>query len=224
MGRIFEPGRKKHMPLNAGMSVRPKGRNVDKAEESAHVAKKAWRAGTMLSPVPAVLVSCGGCEGYEPNIITLGWAGIICSEPPMLSVSIRPERYSHEIISKTREFVVNVTTEALAKATDWCGVKSGRDVDKFAEMHLTPLKSLNLRTPGIEESPVNMECRVKKVMKLGTHDMFIAEIVGVQISADLLDKNGKLRLDHAGLLAYAHGEYYALGRKLGYFGYSVKKK
>ncbi len=178
----------------------------------------------MLAPVPAVMVSCGGKDGYEPNIITLAWAGTVCSEPPMLSISIRPERYSYEIISKTREFVVNVTTAALAKATDMCGVKSGRDVDKFAMTGLTKLKSNVVSAPGIVESPVNIECRVKSTHKLGSHVLFLAEIVSVQVSEELMDKKGKLRLEHADLLAYAHGEYFVLGRRLGFFGFSVKRK
>ncbi len=187
-------------------------------------ARVTWKPGTMLAPVPAVMVSCGGKDGYKPNIITLAWAGTVCSEPPMISVSIRPERYSYEIISKTGEFVVNVTTAALAKATDMCGVKSGRDVDKFAMTGLTPLPSNVVSAPAIAESPVNIECRVKSTHKLGSHVLFLAEIVSVQVSEELMDKKGKLRLEHADLLAYAHGEYYVLGRRLGFFGFSVKRK
>lgn len=178
----------------------------------------------MLSPVPAVLVSCGGTAKFRPNIITVAWAGTVCSEPPMVSVSIRPQRYSYEIISETHEFVLNLTTVAMAKAVDWCGVKSGRDVDKFDGAHLTPFSSELVSAPGIAESPVNMECRVKKVVPLGSHDMFIAEIVAVHVSQELVDKRGKLRLEDAGLLAYSHGEYYSLGKRLGFFGYSVKKR
>lgn len=211
---------------NSKIAQRRNAQNVearDEAKDSRKV-KRSWKPGTMLAPVPAVLVSCGGTKEYRPNIITLGWAGTICSEPPMVSISIRPQRYSHEIISHTREFVLNVTTAELARATDWCGVKSGRDVDKFAETRLTPMPSECVAAPGILESPVNMECKVKKIIQLGSHDMFLAEIVAVHISGDLLSSHGKLCLDNAGLLAYAHGEYYVLGRKLGYFGYSVKKK
>ena len=178
----------------------------------------------MLAPLPAVMVSCGGTEEYRPNIITLAWAGTVCSEPPMLSVSIRPSRHSYEIIKKTGEFVVNVTTAKLARATDWCGVKSGRDVDKFKECRLTPFKSVTVAAPGIAECPVNMECKVRRVVKLGSHDMFIAEITAVQVSEELLDKRGKLRLENAGLLAFSHGEYFVLGSRLGHFGYSVRKK
>ncbi len=196
-----------------------KGRSVRQ-----QIAKGSWRPGTMLAPVPPVLVSCGGNGKFRPNIITVAWAGTVCSEPPMLSVSIRPQRYSHEIISATHEFVVNLTTAAMARAVDWCGVKSGRDVDKFEGAHLTPFPSEQIGAPGIAESPVNMECRVRKVLSLGSHDMFIAEIVAVHISEELLDRRGKLRLENAGLLAYSHGEYYSLGKRLGYFGYSVRKK
>ena len=186
--------------------------------------KQEWRAGTMLAPVPAVMVSCGGTHDFAANIITLAWAGTVCSDPPMLSVSIRSERHSHAIISMTREFVVNLTTARLARATDWCGVKSGRDVDKFAATGLTPLKSVKVGCPGIAESPVNLECKVKKILPLGSHDLFIAEIVAVQVSEEFLDKRGKLHLDKAGLMAFAHGEYYALGERLGFFGFSVKKR
>ncbi len=188
------------------------------------LSKGVWRPGTMLAPVPPVLVSCGGKGDYRPNIITVAWAGTVCSEPPMLSVSIRPQRYSHEIISATREFMVNLPTAALAKAVDWCGVKSGRDVDKFEGARLTPFNSDVVSAPGIMESPVNMECKVRKIIPLGSHDMFIAEIVAVHVTEMLIDKRGKLQLEDAGLLAYSHGEYYALGRRLGYFGYSVRKK
>lgn len=195
-----------------------------KPEAKEAIPKRSWKPGTMLAPVPAVMVSCGGTDEYSPNIITLAWAGTVCTNPPMLSVSIRPERHSHKIISSTMEFVVNITTANLAKATDWCGVKSGRDVDKFQETGLTPFPSEQVAAPGIAEAPINMECKVRKIIRLGSHDLFLAEIVAVHISEDLLDKKGKLRLDHADLLAYAHGEYYVLGRRLGFFGYSVKKK
>lgn len=192
--------------------------------EKAEIQKITWKPGTMLNPLPVVMVSCGNACGYKANIITLAWAGTVCTEPPMLSVSIRPTRYSHEIISRTREFVVNVTTARLARATDWCGVKSGRDVDKFSEMRLTQLPSDKISAPGIAESPVNIECKVSKIIPLGSHDMFLAEVVSVHVSEDLFDRRGKFRLEYADLLSYAHGEYYVLGRKLGFFGYSVKKR
>lgn len=193
-------------------------------ESKDTVGKRLWKPGTMLAPVPAVLVSCGGAAGYKPNIITVAWAGTVCSEPPMVSISVRPSRYSYEIIKKTGEFVVNVSTGRLARATDWCGVKSGREFDKFEHCRLTPFESRHVRAPGIAECPVNMECKVRRVLSLGSHDMFIGEIMAVHVSEELLDKRGKLRLEHADILALAHGEYYVLGRKVGSFGYSVRKK
>jgi len=197
-------------------------RNRDYEDETPE--RRVWRAGTMLAPVPVVLVSCGGAEGYQPNLITLAWAGTVNSEPPMLSVSIRPSRYSHEIISKTREFVVNLTTAALARSTDWCGVRSGRDVDKFASCHLTAIPSTQVSAPTLAESPLSLECRVKDIIPLGSHDMFLADILAVTVREELLDKKGKFQLAKSGLLVYAHGEYFLLGRRLGSFGYSVKKK
>lgn len=187
------------------------------------MAKQSWKPGNLLYPVPAVMVSCGR-EGETPNIITVAWAGTTSSSPAMLSVSIRPERYSYAIIKETREFVVNLVTKELVFATDYCGVKTGRDVDKFKEMKLTPLPSKQIQAPGIAESPVNLECRVVSVTPLGSHDMFLAEIVGVTIDDKYLDENGKFHLNSAGLVAYSHGEYFALGEKLGKFGYSVEKK
>lgn len=187
------------------------------------MAKQNWKPGNMLYPVPAVMVSCQR-EEERPNIITLAWAGTICSDPAMLSVSVRPERYSYSIIRETGEFVVNLVTKELVYATDYCGVKSGRNVDKFKEMKLTPCPSKFIHAPGIQESPVNMECRVKDVIELGTHHMFLAEIVGVNISDEYMDESGKFQLNSTGLTAYSHGEYYALGEKLGSFGYSVRKK
>ena len=187
------------------------------------MAKEVWRPGNMLYPVPPVMVSCGR-EGETPNIITVAWAGTICSDPAMLSISVRKERFSHDIIRDTGEFVVNLTSKKLAYAADWCGVKSGRDLDKFKEMKLTPLKSQKISAPGIEESPVNIECKVKQVVELGTHDMFIAEVVSVSVDDKLLDDKGRLDLGKAKLVAYSHGEYFMLGEKLGKFGYSVAKK
>ena len=187
------------------------------------MAKEVWRPGNMLYPVPPVMVSCGR-EGETPNIITVAWAGTICSDPAMLSISVRKERFSHDIIRDTGEFVVNLTSKKLAYAADWCGVKSGRDLDKFKEMKLTPLKSQKISAPGIAESPVNIECKVKQVVELGTHDMFIAEVVSVSVDDKLLDDKGRLDLGKAKLVAYSHGEYFMLGEKLGKFGYSVAKK
>ena len=188
------------------------------------MSKQNWKAGNMLYPVPAVMVSCKAKEkDAKPNIITLAWAGTICSDPVMLSVSIRPERYSHDIIEKTGEFVVNLVTEDLTRACDWCGVRSGKDHDKFKEMKLTGYKSDFMGTPAIDESPVNIYCKVKDILRLGSHDMFIAEVVGVTVDESYMDENGKFDLTACKLMAYSHGEYFALGKKLGKFGYSVKK-
>lgn len=185
--------------------------------------KQEWRPGNMLYPVPAVMVSCQR-ENEKPNIITVAWAGTICSDPVMLSISVRKERYSHRIISETKEFVVNLTTKDLCRATDYCGVRSGRDVDKFKEMNLTPQKSSKINAPAIAESPVNIECKVVNVIELGSHDMFIAKVGAVHVDEKLLDDKGRLRLEDANLLAYSHGEYFELGEKIGKFGFSVAKK
>lgn len=185
--------------------------------------KQEWKPGNMLYPVPAVMVSCGR-EGETPNIITVAWAGTICSDPAMLSISVRPERYSYDIIRETGEFVVNLTSKELTRATDWCGVKSGRDVDKFKEMNLTAAPAVRLKgAPIIAESPVNIECKVKDVLELGSHHMFIAEVAGVQVSEKYMNETGKFELNKLGLVAYSHGEYFELGEKIGKFGYSVKK-
>lgn len=185
--------------------------------------KQEWRPGNMLYPLPAVMVSCQR-EGEKPNIITLAWVGTICSDPAMVSISIRPERHSYDIIKESGEFVINLTTKDLSYATDYCGVKSGRDIDKFKEMNLTPAKSFKVSCPSIAESPVNIECKVKEIVKLGSHDMFIAEVVSVGVSEEYMDENGKFELNETGLMAYSHGEYFTLGEKLGKFGYSVAKK
>lgn len=187
------------------------------------MGKQQWKPGNMLYPVPAVMLSCQR-EGEKPNIITVAWAGTICSDPVMLSVSIRKERHSHDIISETGEFVVNLTTEELCFATDYCGVKSGRDVDKFKEMHLTDEKASKVKAPLIGESPVNLECKVVDVKELGSHDMFIAQVVAVHVDEKYLDDKGRLDLGKAKLITYSHGEYFGLGKKLGKFGYSVEKK
>ena len=184
--------------------------------------KVSWKPGTLLGPLPTVMVSCGR-EGETPNIITVAWAGNICSSPAMLSISVRKERYSYDIIKETGEFVVNLTSKKLVRATDWCGVRSGRDFDKFKEMNLTPSKSQKISAPGIAESPVNIECKVKQVIDLGTHDLFIAEVMCVTVDDKLLDEKGRLDLGKAKLVAYSHGEYFMLGEKLGKFGYSVAK-
>lgn len=177
----------------------------------------------MLYPLPAVMVSCQR-EGEKPNIITLAWAGTICSDPVMVSISVRPERYSHDIIKETGEFVINLTTRKLAYATDYCGVKSGKDTDKFKEMKLTPLSSSVVKCPGIDESPLCLECKVEEYKELGSHTMFIARVVNVSVDEKYMDKNGKFNLNNSDLIAFSHGEYKALGETVGKFGYSVKKK
>lgn len=186
--------------------------------------KVAFKPGTMIYPLPAVMVSCGDSpENY--NIITVAWTGTLCSDPPMCYISVRKERYSHDIIAQNKEFVINLTTESLAKATDWCGVISGRDVNKFKEMHLTPEPAQIVKAPLIAESPLNIECHVLEIRELGSHDMFIANVVAINAEEKLIDKaTGAFQLNHASPLAYSHGKYYGLGEKLGSFGFSVKKK
>ena len=186
--------------------------------------KQNWKPGNLLNPAPVVMLSCGN-KGEKPNIITLAWVGTVCSEPPMLSVSIRKERFSHHMVKESGEFVVNLVPASLTRACDFCGVRSGRETDKFAAMGLTPEKAPNLQfAPQIAESPVSIECRVEQVLELGSHDMFIGRIVGVQTDEALLDEKGKLDLEKADLIAYSHGEYFGLGRKTGHFGFSVRKK
>ena len=187
------------------------------------MGKEEWRPGNMLYPLPAVMVSCGR-ENEKPNIITVAWAGTVCSSPAMVSISVRKERYSHDIIRDTGEFVINLVNRKLLRATDWCGVKSGRDVDKFKEMHLTVQESRKIKAPGILESPVNIECKVRQVLELGSHDMFVAEVMSVTVDDAYMDKNGRFDLNAADLIAYSHGEYFTLGEKVGKFGYSVARK
>lgn len=177
----------------------------------------------MIYPLPAVLVSCGE-QPEEYNMLTVAWTGTICSDPAMCYISVRPERHSYQIIKRTGEFVINLTTEALARATDWCGVRSGKDYNKWQEMGLTPSPATIVKAPLIEESPVSIECRVKQIIPLGTHDMFIAEVVNVVVDEQYLDEKGKFDMVRAGLMAYSHGEYFTLGRSLGHFGWSVRKK
>jgi flavin reductase (DIM6/NTAB) family NADH-FMN oxidoreductase RutF len=187
------------------------------------MAKQIWKPSTLLNPVPVVMVTCSDNNG-KANIITLAWAGTINSEPPMLSISVRKERYSHKLISEKGQFAVNLTTRKLAYATDLCGVKSGRDVDKFKAAGLTAEKASVIDVPIIKESPVSLECVVKNVIELGSHDMFIAEIVAVDADDEFIDAKGKLSLEKADLIAYSHGKYWTLGNELGFFGYSVAKK
>ncbi len=188
------------------------------------MAKQIWKPGNMVYPLPAVMVSVGDKEG-NTNIITIAWTGTICSTPPMLYISVRPERHSHKMLMESGEFVVNLTTENLAYATDYCGVRSGKDVDKWKEMKLTkgPANELTY-APIIEECPVNIECKVVEVKQLGSHDMFIANVVSVQVDEKYIDSTGKFRLNETGLMAYSHGEYISLGEQIGTFGYSVKKR
>ena len=187
------------------------------------MGKIKWKPGNMIYPLPAVMVSCGKDEG-EHNIITVAWTGTICTNPPMTYISIKPERHSYEIIKRNNAFVINLTTEALLKATDYCGVRSGKNENKIKKMKLNLIQSEEIIAPRIEESPVNILCEVVEIKKLGSHDMFIAKIVSVYVDEKLMDGQGKFHLDAAKLFAYSHGVYYSLGEKLGTFGYSVKKK
>ena len=187
------------------------------------MAKMLWKPGNMLYPVPAVMVSVADSEGHS-NIITVAWAGTICSDPAMVSISVRPNRHSYGMLCETGEFVINLTTEELAWVTDYCGVKSGRDVDKFKECKLTKLPATHVAAPLIAESPVNIECRVTERKALGSHDMFIAEVLSVHVSEEYMDEKGKFDLALARPMVYSHGEYYGTGDKLGTFGYSVRKK
>jgi flavin reductase (DIM6/NTAB) family NADH-FMN oxidoreductase RutF len=184
--------------------------------------KKVWKPGTMVYPVPAVLVSCGD-EPKNYNIITIAWTGTICSEPAMTYVSIRPTRHSYEIIKRTGEFVINLTTKKLAAAVDYCGVKSGRDINKFQKMKLTPGKAANVKAPIIVESPLNIECQVTEIKQLGSHDMFMAKVVGIQADSKFINKKGAFDLAKTEPICYSHGKYYLVGRELGYFGFSVRK-
>ena len=196
--------------------------SVHKRKETT-MGKQHWKPGNMLNPVPAVMVSVTDKEG-KSNIITVAWAGTVCTNPPMVSISVRPSRYSYQILEETGEFVINLTNESLVKACDYCGVVSGRDVDKFAKTGLTPIPMEHVHAMGIEESPVNMECKITEKRELGSHTMFIAEVVGVTVDDRYMDETGKFHINESGLVMYSHGEYFALGKKLGKFGYSVKKK
>ncbi len=187
------------------------------------MTKQHWKPGTMVYPLPAVMVSCGSTpEDY--NIITIAWTGTICSDPAMCYISVRKNRHSYNIIKESGEFVINLTTKDLAYATDWCGVKSGKDFDKFKEMKLTPGKSKEISAPIIEESPLSIECKVTKIIELGSHDMFMAEVVNVQADERYINEKGEFSLAQAGPLVYSHGHYFELGELIGRFGYSVMKK
>lgn len=187
------------------------------------MAKQLWKPGNMLYPLPAVMVSVADKNG-NANILTVAWTATVCTNPPMLSISVRPERFSYNAIVETGEFVVNLTTEELAFATDFCGVKSGRDVDKFVYLNLTKVKADKVKAPLIGESPVNIECKVKKVEKLGSHHMFLADVAAVHVDEKYIDEKGKFDLNMAEPIVYSHGEYYNLNKKIGKFGFSIKKK
>ena len=188
------------------------------------MAKQTWKPGNMLYPLPAVMVSTADKAGNS-NILTIAWTGTVCTNPPMAYISVRPERYSYHMIRESGEFVINLTTKKLARAADYCGVRSGKDVDKWKECHLTRGTASTLKyAPAIEESPVQIECRVKSIQELGSHHMFLAEVTAVQVDESYMDAKGKFDLNRTGLIAYSHGEYLDLGKKLGTFGYSVRKK
>ncbi len=193
----------------------------EKGLDKGHVS---WKPGTLIYPLPAVLISCGKDES-EYNLLTISWVGTICTNPPMCYISVRPERHSYDVIKKNMEFVINLTNEEMAYATDWCGVKSGKDFNKFSEMNLTPAKSEYISAPIVKESPLSIECRVKEIVKLGSHDMFIADVVNVQADNRYIDPvTGEFKLSDAKLIAYSHGHYYKLGEEIGKFGWSVRKK
>lgn len=187
---------------------------------SLETGRVEWKPGTVLYPVPVVLVTCGNAPS---NIITVCWVGIVCTDPPMLSISVRPERYSHAIIEEKREFVVNLPTVSIVKSVDYCGVKSGRDIDKWSATGLTATPSIMIKTPQIEQCPVSLECVVRQQLRLGSHDCFIAEIVSVSVNKQFIDQKGYFDMKAAELLAYSHGHYYDLGNTLGHFGFSIKK-
>lgn len=186
------------------------------------MSKVQWKGGTFIYPIPAVMVSCGTME--ESNIITVAWTGILNTNPAMCYISVRPERYSHNIIKENGEFAINLTTRQLAYATDWCGVKSGRDVDKFKEMKLTKERANIIKAPLIKECPVSVECKVKEIVPLGSHDMFVSEIVAIDADEKYIDEKGAFDIGKCDLIAYANGGYYPLESKIGKFGYSVQKK
>ena len=186
------------------------------------MAKELWKPGNMLYPLPVVMVSMADGQGKN-NIITIAWTGTICTNPPMVSISVRPERYSYPILKDTGEFVINLTTRELTYATDYCGVKSGREVDKFRELNLTPLPATYVKAPLIGESPVSMECKVTQVIPLGSHDMFLAEVVAVHADEKYMDEQRKFQLEKAEPIVYSHGAYLACGEQLGTFGFSVRK-
>lgn len=186
--------------------------------------KQSWKPGTLIYPLPAVLVSCGATP-EEYNLLTVAWTGTVCTNPPMCYISVRKERHSYDIIRRRGEFAINITTEELARATDWCGVKSGRDTNKWEAMGLTPLRNNHIAAPIVGESPLSICCKVRQVVELGSHDMFIADVVGIEADERYIDPaSGKFSLDKARPIVYSHGEYFALGELIGHFGWSVRKK
>lgn len=187
------------------------------------MSKINFKPGNMLYPLPAVMVSCGDIN-KESNIITVAWTGTICTNPPMLYISVRPERHSYKMIKESGEFVINLTTEKLAKATDYCGVRSGKDIDKWKECNLTKVPADTVKCPMISESPVNIECKIKEIKELGSHHMFIADVTAVHVDDSYMDENNSFKLNDSGLLIYSHGQYLGLGKELGSFGYSVSRK
>jgi len=186
------------------------------------MSKLKWKPGTMVYPVPPVMISCGNME--KSNILTIAWTGIICTDPAMTYISVRKERYSYDIIKQSGEFVINLASSDLARVVDYCGVKSGKNVNKFDECNLTKEAATEINCPMIKECPINIECRVKEVKELGTHDMFMAEILAVNVDDKYLDDTGRFDMEACNLLAYSHGQYYSLGERLGKFGFSVEKK
>ena len=187
------------------------------------MAKEYWKGGNMINPLPVVMVSSKR-KNEKPNIITVAWAGTVCTNPPMVSISIKPSRYSYDIIKESKEFVINLVTKDICKVTDFCGVKSGRDIDKFKETGLTPFSSKYVECPSIDESPVNIECHVERIIDLGSHSMFVARVLGVTIENENLSKSNKLDLNKLGLVTYSHGEYCLVGEKIGKFGFAVQKR
>lgn len=186
------------------------------------MSKVTWKPGTLLSPVPVVMVSCGDMD--KPNVITVAWTGVINTNPAMVYISVRPERHSYKLINETKEFVINLVTRDLVRKADQCGVYTGAKLDKFKKFSLTPEKASEINSPMIKESPVNIECKVEQVIHLGTHDMFLAKIVAINVDEELINESGKLELKKAKLVAYSHGDYLELGKKIGSFGFAVKKK
>ncbi len=186
------------------------------------MGKESWKGGALLAPVPPTMVSCGTME--HPNILTIAWTGIINTKPPKTYISVRPSRYSYELIKQSGEFVINLTTSSLVRAADFCGVRSGKDINKFECCQLTPEQATVLSAPMIAESPLSMECKVSEIIPLGTHDMFLADVIAVNVDQQYIDQDGKLHLEQCGLAAFAHGAYFEMGKKIGSFGFSVRKK